>query len=106
MAKMIHVVFELTMPHAASWNGRWSGEGEGHYIFRSFPERRRKEIETSLKNSPWFYLCGDGWGARVSARIIDGQKKRNLKKKNAGFCGYGWMVEDILLYGEIGGRRK
>lgn len=25
--------FELSMPHAASWNGKLSGADQGHYIF-------------------------------------------------------------------------
>lgn len=25
--------FELSMPYAASWNGKWSGADQGHYIY-------------------------------------------------------------------------
>lgn len=27
--------FELSMPYAASWNGKWSGADQGHYIFKT-----------------------------------------------------------------------
>ena len=100
MARQIHVVFELTMPHAASWNGRWSGEGQGHYIFKDFSPGKFAKIENQIIGS-WHYRWDDGWCACVTSREIEGQELRKLRRQNRGFCGYDWMVEDILLHGEI-----
>nr|WP_279221862.1 hypothetical protein [Clostridium sp. OF09-10] len=32
---------------------------------------------------------------------LDAKEARKLRKLNAGFCGYDWMVQDILAFGEI-----
>lgn len=91
------VCFELTMPNRGSWNGRWSGEKEGHYHF----ERLSDGVAQKLDGRDWYYGWGDGWGANVSARIVTGTESRRLRKQNAGFCGYDWMVKSILACGEI-----
>ena len=97
----IHVVFELTMPNCNSWNGKWSGEHCGHYIFKDFPPVTfKKQLESKVIGS-WYYDFKDGWGACVSSRVVDGTELRKLKKANCGFSGYNWMVDSILYIGEI-----
>lgn len=101
MAKKVHVVFELTMPNRGSWNGRWSGENQGHYIFKDFsPAAFEKEWKEKIIGS-WCYTWDDGWTACIASRVVDGTELRNLRKQNAGFLGYDWMVKDILAYGKI-----
>ena len=101
MSKRVRVVFELTMPHAASWNGKWSGADAGNYIFMDFAPG---EYEKKWKNKiigEWHYRWDDGWEACVSSRVINGDESRQLKRKNKGFSTYRWMVDSILLAGRI-----
>ena len=49
-----------------------------------------------------YYNFGDGWGANVSVRIVEGAKSRNQAIKGSkGFCGYDWMIDSILKHGKI-----
>ena len=94
--KMRTVEFSLSMPSNNAWNGRWTGEGRGYYIFKNLTDKKCEELE--LPNS-WYHNFGDGWCACIKSRILDkGEKKR----KSVGFCGYEWMVSDIMCYGKIG----
>lgn len=94
------------MPNRASWNGRWSGEDKKHYIIKKVSDRFLKQQDHLKKlhetgADGWYYRWEDGWGASVSAQIIDGTEARKRRKLSAGFCGYDWMVESILSKGEI-----
>ena len=93
--------FELSMPCAASWNGKWSGADQGHYIFKTSQAASMQKLFAKLDGGSWAYRWDDGWCAVVSARIVDAKEARKLRKVNAGFCGYDWMVKDILAFGEI-----
>lgn len=49
-----------------------------------------------------YYNFGDGWGAGVSVKIVDGVKGKNAAIKGSkGFCGYEWMIDSILERGKI-----
>ena len=89
------VLFRLTMPNAGSWNGRWSGEGQNYILVRSLPEARVKELGIP---KTWHYSWGDGWGANVSARVMD---KGERAPKSDGFCGYDWMVDRMIRWGTM-----
>ena len=87
------VEFRLTMPNVGSWNGRWSGEDRNYTIVRRLPDERIRDL--GIPRS-WRYDFGDGWVAGVSARVMD---KGGRRAKSDGFCGYEWMVENILRWG-------
>lgn len=95
--------FELTMPHANSWNGRWTGEDQGHYLFLSVGRTPGISQKRALElNGKYFtYRFGDGWVAGITVELIEGAEKRRRAKVNAGFCGYDWMVESIRTWGLI-----
>ena len=93
--------FELTMPRAASWNGKWSGEDEGHYLFKTSQSESIKKKFKELSGNSWTYSWSDGWMAQITARVVDASTARRLRARNKGFCGYDWMVNDILWHGEI-----
>lgn len=92
---MKRIEFTLSMPSRASWNGQWSGEGKHYAIVRALPDAKADEL---LKEKSWYYSWSDGWGALVCVREL---KKGELAKKSAGFYGYDWMVDSILIRGEI-----
>jgi hypothetical protein len=91
------IAFELSMPRAASWNGRWSGEGRLHVKIR----RLAKEQEERIAGKSYNYRWDDGWCARVSANKVDGKEAARLRKKSAGFFGYDWMIDSIIEHNEI-----
>lgn len=97
------IAFELSMPGVGSWNGRWSGEGRAYVKLVSLGRSavataREAEI---VAGSPFRYDFGDGWAASVSARLVDGAETRSLRRSSAGFCGYDWMVDEIVADGRI-----
>ena len=92
------IIFELTFPNRGSWNGKWSGEKDTHIIVKKDSQVLKDRIGKS-----YYYDFGDGWGANISVRKMNGNDKeyRQLKKRNVGFCGYDWMVDSIIVYDEI-----
>lgn len=91
------VEFRLGMPNRGSWNGAWSGEGRNYSIVRRLTTSRIAELGiTEDKPGRWYYGWNDGWGASITARIVPtGERLR----KSDGFCGYDWMVRNILQWG-------
>jgi hypothetical protein len=88
------ISFELSMPGANSWNGKWSGDGKCYAIVRSY----RKPM---FKLGYYSYSFGDGWRAAVTVRECSPAAARKLRKQSRGFCGYDWMVDRIVNYGKI-----
>ena len=90
--------FELSMPYAASGNGKWSGadQDQGHYIFKMSKAAVMMKLFFKLDGGSWSYRLKDGRCAMISARVVDAKEARKLRKLNAGFCGYDWMVQDIF----------
>lgn len=88
------VEFRLTMPGVGSWNGRWSGEGENYLLWRNLTVEQMSHVEDA--GGSWRYPWGDGWTANVSARVMERGERRG---KSVGFCGYEWMVKNILKHG-------
>lgn len=90
------VVFTLTMPGVSSWDGRWSGEDKLYAVTRTMKAPDIEKLDES-----YIYSFGDGWVARVFAKMVDPVAARKIQKKSSGFHGYEWMVESIIQYGEI-----
>ena len=95
------VCFELTMPNRASWNRRWSGENSRHLVIKKFLKKDQEIIDRILKTKNYFYRWDDGWRACITVELVDSKQTNKLKKLNSGFCGYDWMVESIIRFGEI-----
>jgi hypothetical protein len=96
----MHFAFTLSMPSNNSWNGRWSGEERLYVRVKSFSTRPYKEQLAKLVGYH-SYRFGDGWVAAVSVKVVDADEKKKLLKKSAGFCGYDWMIDSLILHGEI-----
>ncbi len=92
--------FELTMPSNNSWNGKWTGDVKRHYEFRHFGKYHNQKI-SSLSGQSFRYDFGDGWAASIHVDAVDGVEKRKRQRLNDGFCGYSWMVDEIMKYGRI-----
>lgn len=89
------LLFVLTMPNVGSWNGKWTSESVVHAI-----SKNAKDLP-DCKEDNYYYSFGDGWGASVELKKVTAKEASTFMKKSKGFCGYDWMVDSILLYGEI-----
>lgn len=92
------IVFELSMPNRASWNGKWSGQDSIHVIIK-----KEINVPKDVIGKSFYYQWDDGWGAEIKVYKINSNSKeyRKLKKLNKGFCGYNWMVDSIIKFKEI-----
>jgi len=98
----MNLAFTLTMPRNNSANGRWSGEGRLYMKVLALGNAKK----TVAKHSPiigksFSYDFGDGWVASVSVREVKATEIKKLRKSSAGFCGYDWMIDEILQHGRI-----
>lgn len=93
---MQRFIFELSMPSNNSWNNRWSGENTRYTIAKTITEKAAKRL-----SDYYSYSFGDGWVASVTAR-----KAKPREKVTGNFCGYDWMVNEIIWYNEIRGSRN
>lgn len=96
--KSRHFAFILTMPNVGSWNGKWSAADKVHAIVQSSSSRKWVERRESLIGD-YFHNWGDGWGANLEVKEVDALEAKRLRKVSAGFCGYDWMVENIVSFG-------
>lgn len=89
------LAFTLGMPGRSSWDGRWSGEDRCYVIVRS--------VKAPLPGLIGYhtYAWSDGWCASVEVEIVDHRKAAKLRRRSAGFCGYDWMIESLLIDGQI-----
>ena len=90
------IVFELSMPHVGSWNGKWSG-ADRQYI-RTMDERK---VPKEIWNNDYHYRWDDGWEACVAVRRMNVNEARKLERKSDGFCGYDWMIRSLVKDGYI-----
>jgi sporulation protein YlmC with PRC-barrel domain len=93
------VLFELTMPNRNSYNGKWTGDEKKHYLIIN--KSKVGNIDDILKTSQFFYDFKDGWKAEINVKLINNYEARIFNKNNDGFCGYDWMVSNIIKNCEI-----
>lgn len=100
---MTIICFELSMPNRGSWNGIWSGEDRLYARCIRFGRSRAMDGQAAklFGIGSWYYSFGDGWGASVSVREVTAAEAKKIERKSAGFCGYEWMIQSIISYGEI-----
>lgn len=90
------LMFELSMPGCASWDGKWSGAGTFYARFKSF-----RKPPAILVPGYFFYRFMDGWCAEIKVKQITRAERTKLAGKSKGFCGYDWMIDSILIDGRI-----
>jgi hypothetical protein len=64
-------------------------------------EKAEAKAAIILAKGSYYYNLGDGWAARVSVREVSASEAAKIRCKSAGFCGYDWMIDSIIHYGEI-----
>lgn len=95
------LAFELSMPGRNSWNGGWSGEKKRYVIVKSFRGKKREEKAAKILARGYYsYSWEDGWRAGIEVKQVDAKQAASLRRVSDGFCGYNWMVQTILDYGE------
>ena len=94
------IQFTLSMPNVGSWNGQWSGAANLYARVRRFTDTSADKI---MSHGSYYYNFGDGWGASVSVKQIDGAEARRVSRASKGFCGYDWMIDSIVMDGAIYG---
>lgn len=94
------IVFTLTMPNVGSWNGRWSGEDK---IYAR--TMKNCKVPKEVIGKSFIHRWEDGWTACVSVEKVECREAQKIERKSDGFCGYDWMIESIIKYGEIRYRR-
>jgi hypothetical protein len=98
----VTLIFTLSMPNVASWNGKWSGAGNLYAIVTPFTTKKAiAKAREILEQRNFYYNFGDGWGASVAVHEATSQDARNARKQSKGFCGYDWMVQSIIEHGKI-----
>ncbi len=89
-------IFQLSMPSNNSWNGKWSGSENNYTIAKTVTNKTAERL-----NDYYSYAFGDGWVAGITVR-----KAKPREKASGKFCGYNWMIDDIIYYNEIRGLKK
>lgn len=99
---MSHLIFKLSMPGRASWNGRWSGEETIYAVVKPIgrSQAARTNADTLLKQRYFSHSWSDGWRASIEVSEADGAEVRRIRRISKGFCGYEWMVANILSHGD------
>lgn len=94
---MTRVMFTLSMPGRSSWDGRWSGQGRNYILVHRLGAKALAELMDGKPERSWFHRWDDGWMACITARVLEPGSR---VPKSDGFCGYDWMVRNILDHGD------
>ena len=94
--------FELSMPGRNSWNGQWSGDGIPYQAVRQIGTSKVAKVkgQALCDCQPFRYRWDDGWEALVKVQAVDAREARQVRR-HTDFCGYDWMIDSIIEYGEI-----
>lgn len=100
-AHYVFLLFELTMPNNGSWNNKWSGENDNHYLIKRVSYKAFVEHYAEYAGKSWYYRWSDGWTACITCEALNSKEIVPYRKKAGNFCGYDWMVSSIMQCGEI-----
>ncbi len=89
------ISFTLTMPRNNSWNGRWSGDEKLFAVVKKLPKTKESELDGQRFGYAW----NDGWAANIDCQLVTGTEAAKIRKKSQGFCGYEWMINNIISHG-------
>lgn len=99
---MSNLIFKLSMPGRSSWNGRWSGEENIYAIVKPIGRSAaaQQKADALISKRYFSHSWSDGWRASIEVTEADSAEVRRIRKHSKGFCGYDWMVENILDHGD------
>lgn len=97
------VSFTLSMPKNNSWNGRWSGETN---LYCKVVNLTKKQAERVLTEFSYHHHFGDGWVASITVKLVTATEAKRLRRLSKGFCGYDWMIQNIIYYGDASGKQS
>jgi hypothetical protein len=92
----MRVSFKLSMPGKASWNGKWSGENDNYQVVKDLSLKTVNKLNLKECSQDFSYRWEDGWRASIEVRLME---KGEKLKPSKGFCGYEWMIKNIVDYG-------
>jgi hypothetical protein len=98
---LVRIMFMLTMPQKGSWDGKWTGENKLYVLIRMVSKEAAERLLDGNKVKQWDYNFGDGWVAQIDGRYIEEGESNEFTRKSAGFAGYDWMVDSLLIDGTI-----
>lgn len=100
--------FTLSMPGRNSWNGLWSGEETLYAIVKSLgtTNKAKSKGQAILDQRYFSHNFGDGWRASIEVKEVTPSEARQIRKKSLGFCGYDWMVNNILSHGSASDKKE
>ena len=96
---MTILCFMLSMPSNNSWNGKWTGDGVFYAKTRMVSEQYKAKLIAAT--GYYSYNFGDGWRAVVEVKKITAAERKKIDKNTKGFCGYEWMIDSIIRWGDI-----
>lgn len=99
MSTQARVLFRLSMPGVGSWNGKWSGSNRNYTITKRMGKKQLAQLGLDIpgEGGPyWEYSFDDGWRAGIEATVVETGVRI---PKSEGFCGYDWMVDNIIRWG-------
>ncbi len=97
------LMFTLSMPNVGSWNGKWTSAENLYAMVQNFgaSKKRVEQAQKILDGGGYYYNFGDGWGASVDVRAVNAKEANKARRASKGFCGYDWMVREIIADGRI-----
>lgn len=93
------IFFELTIPKAGSWNGKWSDEDD--FYAKVVSIRNLDTVQAILNHGCYYYRFGDGRVVRIVAGKVTPEEARIIRRKTKGFCECDWMIDSIIKHGKI-----
>ena len=89
----MRVSFTLSMPNSPSWNGQWSGKGRNYQVVKNLSKKTVDTLKLNEGTQYFSHRWDDGWRASIEVKLME---KGERKLKSDGFCGYNWMINNII----------
>jgi len=89
--------FELKVTAVNNLSGHWKGEDLRYVQVKNVDKDKVNEILDGESAKPYHHKCDDGWEFDILVNEINSVQKKKLKQhfKN-GFCGFDYMVGNII----------
>ena len=89
------------MPNVGSWDGKWTGADKKYYRIHECTEKGAAAVLKGEFSPSFYHNFGDGWTACVTVEPVTDEEAAKRKEISAGFSSYDWMINEIVVNGEI-----